>query len=110
MGDPPGPPSSPSPADGAADSGIDTKIAWTAGSLAISHDVYFGTASSLGAGEFQGNQAGTTFDPGPLAAGTTYYWRIDEVNADGATPGCTWSFTTQGEPSETIHADGFESS
>jgi len=110
MGDPPGPPSSPSPADGAADSGIDTEIAWTAGSLAISHDVYFGTASSPGAGEFQGNQAGTTFDPGPLASGTTYYWRIDEVNADGTTPGCTWSFTTQGEPSEAIHTDGFESS
>jgi len=26
--------------------------------------------------------------------GTTYYWRIDEVNAGGTTTGVVWSFTT----------------
>jgi hypothetical protein len=41
-------------------------------------------------------QAGTTFDPGALVASTTYYWRIDEVNAQGTTPGVEWSFTTVG--------------
>ena len=41
-----------------------------------------------------GNQAGTTFDPVTLTAGTTYYWRIDEVNASGTTTGVEWSFTT----------------
>jgi hypothetical protein len=81
---------------------------WTTGALATSHDVYFGTASSPGVSEFQGNQVGTTFDPGPLTDSTTYYWRIDEVNTDGTTQGCTWSFSTQAEPSEIIHTDGFE--
>jgi len=108
-GSPPGPVTDPVPADGASDLALDTSLAWTADSEAVSHDVYFGTAGSPGVGEFQGNQAGTAFDPGPLAPGTTYYWRIDEVNANGTTPGCTWSFTTRAEPSEVIHADGFES-
>jgi hypothetical protein len=41
---------------------------------------------------------------------TTYYWRVDEVNDEGSIPGCTWSFTTQGEPPEVIQSSGFESS
>src|SRR6185503_6660914 len=40
------------------------------------------------------NQAGTTYDPGTLSAGTTYYWRIDEINSSGTTTGTVWSFTT----------------
>jgi hypothetical protein len=107
-GSAPGPVSGPGPADGATAVALDTDLAWTAGNGALSHDVYFGTASSPGVGEFRGNQAGPAFDPGPLAPATTYFWRIDEVNADGTTPGCTWSFTTADEPPETIHADGFE--
>jgi hypothetical protein len=66
-------------------------LTWTAGDGATSHDVYFGTESP---GTLQGNQAGTTFDPGTLANATTYYWRIDEKNAGGTTTGDVWSFTT----------------
>ena len=61
---------------------------------ASSHDVYFGTDSTPDASEFKGNQSGTTFNPGTLTAGTTYYWRIDHVNAQGTTTGDVWSFTT----------------
>jgi hypothetical protein len=56
--------------------------------------VYFGTDSTPDSGEFMGNQAGTTYDPGALAGSTTYYWRIDEKNAYGTTTGVVWSFTT----------------
>jgi hypothetical protein len=56
--------------------------------------VYFGTDPIPGVNEFQGNQTGTTFDPGTLDAGTTYYWRIDEVGSGGTTTGVVWSFTT----------------
>ncbi len=42
---------------------------------------------------FKGNQTTTTFDPGPLDIGTTYYWRIDERRPDGQTRGNLWSFT-----------------
>jgi hypothetical protein len=88
---PPGPASSPAPTDGVVGLPSNTDLSWTAGVDADSSDVYFGTDSTPDASEFQGNQAGTTFDPGTLANGT-YFWRIDEVNADGTTTGPVWSF------------------
>ena len=96
------------PGDGATDVGLSAGSGWAAGTAADSHDVFFGTASPLDPSDFQGNQPGTAFDPGPLAAGTTYYWRVDEVNAEGSVRGCTWSFTTLAAPPEIIYSDGFE--
>jgi len=104
----PGPAGAPSPGDGAAGLAPDSVLAWTVGAQTVSHDVYFGTVNPLGEAEFRGNQSEATYDPGTLASSTTYYWRIDEVNAEGRMPGCTWSFTTQGEPPEIIMQDGFE--
>jgi hypothetical protein len=104
----PGPADSPNPDDDASGVGLGTNIGWGAGTAADSHDIYFGTAAPLGPGDYQGNQPGATFDPGPLTAETTYHWRIDEVNAEGSVRGCTWSFTTLAAPSETLFSDGFE--
>jgi len=44
---------------------------------------------------FIGNQTKTSYIPGMLDKGKTYYWRIDEVEADGTTKciGDVWSFT-----------------
>lgn len=84
----------PTPANAATSVATSTSLSWTAGSGATSHAVYFGTAASPGASEYQGNQSGTTYTPGTLAASTTYYWRIDEVNAVGTTTGTVWSFAT----------------
>ena len=94
-GEPPGQATSPNPADGATGLGYDTDLSWSAGTLATSHDVYFGTDPTPDASESQGNHGGTSFDPGTLADATTYYWRIDEVNADGTTTGSVWSFSTE---------------
>jgi hypothetical protein len=105
-GGPPGPASNPSPVTGATGEGVDTNLAWSAGSLAESHDVYIGAGNPLTAGDFQGNQPGTAFDPGFLEYATTYYWRVDEVNADGTTAGSTWSFTTVAAPLATVHLAG----
>jgi len=91
---PPGQPSNPSPADNATDISINADLSWTAGSGATSHDVYFGTDLTPDSGEFQGNQTATTFDPGTMANDTTYYWRVDEINAVGTTTGNVWNFTT----------------
>jgi hypothetical protein len=91
----PGPATSPNPSHGKTDIALDANLGWLAGTLATSHDVYFGTNPSPGAGQFQGNQAGTSFEPGLLAPSTTYHWRIDEVNATGTTTGSVWSFTTE---------------
>jgi len=104
--------SNPSPVDGSQNRNINapdpnqTVLGWTTGTGTgpISHDVYFGTdqagvtnathASAL----FMGNQPGVTFNPGVLTAFTTYYWRIDEVNAGGTRKGDVTSFTTAPTP------------
>jgi hypothetical protein len=84
--------SNPSPSNGAVHAALSPTLSWTAGAGATSHNVYFGTSSP---GTLQGNQAGTTFAPGTLALGATYYWHVDEVNENGSMPGEVWSFTTQ---------------
>jgi hypothetical protein len=104
----PGPATAPSPGDGATGVAWNASLTWTGGAQADSHDVYFGTTAPLGPVDFQGNQPGTSFDPGALAPGTTYYWRADQVNAEGSLKGCTWMFTTLSELPEVIHASGFE--
>ena len=83
---------------------VDSKapqLSWSAGTTVQSHDVYFGTSRddvAAGAGgAFKGNQIGMTYEPGALQANTTYYWRVDEVEAGGAKQmGAVWSFTTLG--------------
>ncbi len=87
--------SNPNPPDGAGVSYLDADLSWTPGIYATSHDLYFGTTSP---GIFQGNQIATTFDPGTMAMGTKYYWRIDEVGPSGTTTGAIWSFTTLSPP------------
>jgi len=115
----------PDPADGALLSDTWVNTSWSPGVLAVSHDVYIGDnfdAVNEGAeGTFIGNQA-TTFAvvgfpgfafPDGLVPGTTYYWRIDEVNdAEPNSPwkGDIWSFSV---PPKTGYApdpaDGAES-
>jgi hypothetical protein len=94
----PGQADNPDPANGSSGAGINAVLSWAAGPLADSHDIYLGTSSTL-AGAGKVSQSGTTFDPGTLSYDTTYYWRVDEVNGDGTTPGIIWSFTTAAEPS-----------
>ncbi len=87
----PGLASNPNPPHQATNQSANLTLSWSPGSGATSHDVYLGTTSP---GTFVGNQAGTTYGTGPLAQSTTYFWRIDEVNAGGVTTGPVWSFTT----------------
>lgn len=95
----------PGPADGDVIRQTWTNLSWTRGDTADSHDVYFGDnfADVEGGidGTFQGNQTLTSFDvglpgspfPDGLVPGTTYYWRIDEVEAGGTKyKGNVWSF------------------
>ncbi|MHC4739782.1 MAG: LamG-like jellyroll fold domain-containing protein, partial [Planctomycetota bacterium] len=100
---PPGQASNPSPADSAADVAVDADLSWTSGTDSTSSDVYFGTSSP---GAFQGNQTASTFDPGTMSNNTTYYWRIDEINAAGTTTGVVWSFTTVAAPAGDVEIIG----
>ncbi len=83
----------PEPANGALAVTIDATLGWSPGPTAATHNVYFGTSSPPA---FIGNQEAATYYPGPLEPGTTYYWQIDEVEADGTTiyTGDIWSFKT----------------
>ncbi|MBN1787229.1 MAG: hypothetical protein JW806_02410 [Sedimentisphaerales bacterium] len=88
---PPGQASNPDPPDTSTGISQTPLLSWTAGSDATSHDVYFGDTNPPA---FQNNQSVVTFNPGTLASSTTYYWRIDEINATATTTGVVWSFTT----------------
>ncbi len=98
----------PNPSDGAIHEDTWVSLSWSPGDFAVSHDVYLGEdyeSVSEGTGDtFRGNQETTFYVagfpgfayPDGLVAGTTYYWRVDEVNdADPNSPwkGNVWSFT-----------------
>jgi len=100
----------PTPADGALYMDTWVSLSWEPGDFAVSHDVYFGdhfdtvNDATPASEAFFGNQAGTFFMAGfpgypfpeGLVPGTTYYWRIDEVNEanpDSPWKGLAWSFS-----------------
>ena len=100
----------PSPEDGALHMDTWVNLSWSPGAKAVSHDVYMGddfdevNDATRDSDVFRGNQtvqfmvAGFPGNPYPegLVPGTTYYWRIDEVNdADPNSPwkGDVWSFS-----------------
>jgi hypothetical protein len=89
-------------------------LRWSAADDAMAHDVYFGTdanaveAADIASPLYWGRQLDTSF---PLQAwvesGGRYFWRIDEVEADGVTihKGDVWTFTVAGY----LVIDDFES-
>ena len=102
--------SKPDPADGSIYENTWVNLSWRAGDFAVSHDVYMGEVfddvneASRESDLFRGNQTATFLVvgfpgfpyPEGLVPGTTYYWRIDEVNdANTANPwkGNVWQFT-----------------
>jgi len=116
----------PDPANGALHEDTWITLSWRVGDFAVSHDVYLGNVyqdvedATQDSDVFRGNQVATFFVagfpgfpyPDGLVPGTTYYWRIDEVNeADPNSPwkGDIWSFSI---PPKTAYnpnpADGAE--
>ncbi len=100
----------PAPADGESRVSVDAGLSWRAGREAVSHQLYFGTdeAAVAGGAELADTVTQNQYDPGPLDVGTTYYWRVDEVNeaeADSVWEGTVWSFSTQ----DSLMVEGFES-
>jgi hypothetical protein len=106
----------PIPADGSVHTDTWANISWYPGDSAASHDVYFSDnydAVNEGAEDaFIGNQTATFMVvgfpgfayPDGLVSGTTYYWRIDEVNEtepNSPWKGDVWSFLV---PPKTAYA------
>ncbi|GEM_PF-570889 len=100
---PPGKALCPMPYDGMTAVAVNADfLAWAEGENAVSSDVYFGTDPTPDSSEFKGNQTATTYDLPALTADTTYYWRIDQVNAQGTTTSDVWSFTTPKNSANTV--------
>lgn len=97
----------PNPAPDADDVWRDSSLSWTPGEFASTHDVYLGTAfddvndaSSANPMDVlvSSGQDANSFDPGRLAFGQTYYWRVDEVNSAPdftVFKGEVWTFTVE---------------
>ncbi|MHC4215223.1 MAG: LamG domain-containing protein, partial [Planctomycetota bacterium] len=96
----------PDPRNGAIEIAQDANnLGWNPGDYAVSHDVYFGVdfddvndannSLPVGTSVYKDNQTGTTYDLSGLTLGSTYYWRIDEVNNNDPCvwKGKVWKFT-----------------
>jgi hypothetical protein len=99
-----------SPDPGATGVDVDVTLGWRAGREAVTHDVYLSTDEQA---VIDGTApvtivTETSYGPLSLDLGTTYYWRVDEVN-EAETPitleGDLWSFTT----TDHLIVDDFES-
>jgi hypothetical protein len=98
-GDPPNPPMIVSPGNGDINQEKDgVTLAWTSGILGpmageITYDVCFGTSGEPPL--VSADQAAQTYDTGPLAYDTVYYWKVTAKNEHGSTSGPLWSFRTE---------------
>jgi hypothetical protein len=100
----------PYPDSGATGVDVDVVLGWTAGREAATHDVYFSADEQAVIDGTIPVATVTETSQGPLALdlGTTYYWKVNEVN-EAETPStwesAIWSFTT----TDHLIVDDFES-
>ena len=117
-------PRNPNPADGAIVQDTWVSLSWSPGDFAASHNVYVGENFDdvqAGTGDtFRINQTNTDYAvgfsgfpyPDGVVKGTTYYWRVEDIEADGTTThsGPVWSFTVAPKAAyNPTPADGAES-
>lgn len=96
--DPPYVPAAPSPANGRTDRSVNVNLSWTGGDPdddTLTYDVYFEAGDATPDAPVSDDQSDPYYDPGTLAAQTTYYWQIVSEDEHGATTaGPIWRFTT----------------
>jgi hypothetical protein len=104
---------SPEPATGSSVGTAKVTLRWTAGETGATHHVYVGEnaddVKTGAAGTDLGVTTEAAFSDYTWELGKTYYWRVDEVEADGVTtyPGVVWSFTVSAKlASVPVPADG----
>jgi hypothetical protein len=97
----PNAPSSPGPANGATNVKINPTLSWQCSDPdwfdTLYYDVYFEKNNPTPSVLVSNNQTATTYTPGNLDLGSTYYWKIVVRDDKGATvTGPVWQFTTRG--------------
>jgi len=96
---PPYIPSNPIPLNHAEDIDVNAVLSWTGGDPdpgnTVTYDVYFGITNPPP--NILNDISPTSFIPGTMNEGTTYYWQIvSEDNHGAITSGYIWDFTTSG--------------
>jgi hypothetical protein len=89
----------PEPANAANAVSPTPTLTWRVGKGATQHHLYLSDSSEAvaqgAAGADKGTTKETTFAPGALESATVYYWRVDEIAADGTIQtGPVWTFVT----------------
>ncbi len=85
------PPSNPSPANASVGVALTPTLSWTGSSGASSYSVYFGTSPNP---PMVTSTASTSYAPGSLIPGVTYYWMVVANNVGGSNSSPVWSFIT----------------
>jgi pectinesterase len=80
----------PETGDGAVNPG-ELELRWVGARNAATYRVLLGTVSPP---PFRAEVVATSYKAGRLAAGTSYYWRVDAVTPAGVIEGRVWSFRT----------------
>ena len=97
---PPNSPNNPDPADEATNVDVNADLSWSCSDPegdTLVYDVYFEANDPNPEILLSEDQSNTTYDPGILANGTTYYWQIVAKDSHGGiTAGPIWEFTTEG--------------
>ena len=109
----PGAVGNPQPANGAADVMMSAMLTWTPADNALSHELYFGTDADAVKNATTASReyvrplalGAESYDPGGLAWGSSYAWRVDEVYTTGIVKGLVWTLAT----ADFIIVDDFES-
>ncbi len=96
-------PSNPSPSNGTTDCNININLSWTGGDPdpedTVFYDVYIDANNPNPTTKVSDDQTETTFDPGTLSNGITYYWKVHvKDNHYRVTRGPVWHFTTKELP------------
>jgi hypothetical protein len=89
---PPAAPALVSPSNGQTGVSTSPTLSWTASSGTTGYDVYLGTSSPPPPSIT--NLSSTSYTPGPLNYGVTYYWNVVARNSSGGTASSIYSFTT----------------
>jgi hypothetical protein len=101
----------PNPPDSATNvDAINLILSWSNPTGATANKVFFGTSPATLTEIHSGSLVTSINAPSPLTYNSTYYWRVDEIDASGTTIGNLWSFTVMDDPSAvTLFLDDFES-
>jgi hypothetical protein len=97
----------PQPANRSTAVSPDTVLAWRAGRDAISHEIYLSTDEQavVDGTALVDTVTESSYAGGALDFGSTYFWKVTEVQEVESWEGAVWSFSTQ----EFALIEGFES-